>query len=170
MEAPKDELYSLAFYIAWKISRKQNSIANFLDKKAKKFVEKSLDAKLIRPIFSKKMDPGIANPIIKEFRSILEDFKFEDKQVKAWVHKPFGIENFCVEHRGDRVIGQFRLTFNVLDKTRSNYDRILPIILKRILKIRIETDKALLSITDYRTPGQVKINDNLWPKGADTVF
>ena len=166
----QSELYSLAFYICWRIERKQHPIAKKLDKKIGEFVEKSLDAELIRPIFSKKMDPDLGNPVIEKFRKILEDFKFENEQVKINIRETFGIENFEVEDRGNYVVGQYKLTFNIFNKTASNYDRVLSLLLRRIMRIKVETKEVILTVTDYRTHGQIKINDSVWPAGADTGF
>lgn len=170
MEAPKDELYSTSIYVSWKIERKQNPIIKKISDKATNLVERGLEIKTKEPLFLKKMDPDIGNPCIAKFRSILEDFKFEDNQVKVNIRTPFGIENFAVEDRGDFIVGQHRLTFRILNKTVSDYGRVLPLILKKLLKIRVETDKVLLTVSDYRTPGQVKVNDSLWPKSGDTSF
>lgn len=166
--------YTIAFYISFRMERKQNPIAKKLDGKIERFVEKTLDAELIRPVLSKKMNPDIGNPVLREFKSILDNFEHEDDCIKVSMRHPDGVENFEIEHRGNSVIAQYKLTFNIFNKdpetSASNFGHVLPLLLKKIMKIRIETKEIILSVTDYRTSGQIKLNEKNWPANADTVF
>lgn len=167
------QLYSISFYICWRLERKQNPIFYELSEITKKLIRKHLDPKLDRPIFSKKMTPEIGNECIKDFRKKLEDFKFDDGKIRVSLRDADGCENFAIEDRKYSVVGQYRLTFKVYDRgeTGENYDRALPKLLCAIREISVETNKGVtLKITGYRTHGQIKENESLWPKNASTEF
>jgi len=167
------QLYSIAFYISWECKRKQNPALNWLNQKTKDFIEKEMELKVVRPIFGRELATADANKAIRKFRSALIDFHYEDTDIKARLRDTDGIENADYERKKNSVIGQARLTFSVFSKAKDyadTYSTTLPKLLREIMKISIETPKATLKITDYRTKGQVKEHLECWPRDADTVM
>lgn len=166
--------YELRFYIAFKLEKKQNPALNWLNEKTKRLIEKEMRLEVIRPIFGKKITPDIANPILKKFRILLENFRFEDSQIRVTMRDTFPLENFSVQEKENHLIGQYLLHFDILNKHKGsqaeNYDFVLPILLKEIQKIKVEEDGVVLKVTDSRTFGEVLQNPKNWPKNADTVM
>ena len=174
-------LYSISFFIAWKMEKKQHPIFEKLNAKAEKFVNKQLQAELRNPIFHGKLTPDLGNPALGGFRGKLEDFKYEEyeddakkiKKISVSLRKPFGCENLAIQDFKDHIIGQYRLTFSIYDSDSSggNRNSTPGKILREIKKIKVETDKGVsIRITDARTFGEVKTNDSLWPANASTEF
>jgi len=162
------QLYSISFYICWRLDRKP--VFDKLNKKAKELINKELLPRL--PGFG-KLNPDIGNEAIKKFHTVLADFHFEDQCIKAHMAINYP-DNFAVEDRKSFVLGQYRLHFSVYNKdketTEENYPHVLPILLNEMKKLVVETDKAVIKVTGFRTHGMIKENESLWPKNASTEF
>lgn len=162
------QLYSISFYICWRMERRP--VFDKLSEVAKELINKELLPEL--PKFG-KLNPTIGNECIKKFHTFLADFKFKDKQITASVRHPDGVENFAAEDKKDHVLGQYKLTFSVYSKAKDHADTYagtLPKLLNEIKKIVVQTDKAVIRITDFRTSGEVKQHPGRWPKDGETFF
>lgn len=168
------QLFEIQFYISWRLEKKQNPALAFLSEKAKNLIEKEMELKVIRPIFSRKLTPSVGNPIIKKFHNLLADFKFEDKCAKFYMRDTDAVENFAVQDFGHYIIGQYLLHFKIFNKGKEtgegNYGHFLPILLREIGKIKVEEDGVILRITGSRTFGEVLQDPENWPHDADTVM
>jgi len=132
------------------------------------------ESKSIKPFSSKRMSPDVANPAIKELHDTLENWKFEDEEIRVSVRNPDGLENLEIEDKRDHIVGQYKLTFHVYNKFEgaqaSNFGGVLASLLRKMMRIKIQTDEATLEITDYRCSGQLKVKEDLWPAGCDTFL
>jgi len=166
--------FDISFYISWKLEKRQNPALSWLSEKTKILIKKEMDPKLDRPLFSKKLTPSIGNPIIKKFYTALANFKFEDECAKFYMRATDAIENFAIQDFGHYIIGQYLLHFKIYNKGKesgeTNYSHFLPILLREIQKIKVETEQAVLTITGSRTFGEPKENLKNWPANADTMM
>ena len=168
------QLYSLSFYIAWRMERNQNPVLKRLSEKTKSLIKKQLDIQLERPLFSKKITPDDGNPCIKKFRKTLENFKFENDTIRVTMRDTFSVENFAIEDKEKFVIGQYLLHFEIYNKSpetsADNFSPIQVFLLNKIREIEVQTDRAIIKVTGSRCHGEVKQHSELWPKTGSTEF
>lgn len=162
------QLYSISLYICWELKRKP--VLSKFSEKTRALFKKELLPKL--PMFG-KLNPDIGNECIAKLRKTLEDFHFEDQCIKAHIVVNYP-DNFAIEDRKKFCVGQYRLKFSIYNKDKEtaeeNYKFVLPILLKEMKKLVVETDKAVIKVTGFRTHGEVKNDPELWPSGASTDF